>query len=80
MPIFRPPTTFISRAANEIIITEYSVNVRLIFFFFFFFFFANNVISQLNSGAPGLVNRVFAVHTGSREFDSHRRHMSERFF
>ena len=32
------------------------------------------------SGAPGLVDRVFAVHAGSRGFDSHRRHMSERFF
>ena len=32
------------------------------------------------SGAPGLVDRVFAVHAGSRWFDSHRRHMSERFF
>ena len=32
------------------------------------------------SGATGLVDRVFAVHTGSRGFDSHRRHMSECFF
>ena len=32
------------------------------------------------SGAPGLVDRVFAIHAGSRGFDSHRRHMSERFF
>ena len=32
------------------------------------------------SGAPGLVDRVYAVHTGSRGFDSHRRHMSEQFF
>ena len=30
--------------------------------------------------APGLVDRVFAVHTGSRGFDSHRREMSDRFF
>ena len=29
---------------------------------------------------PGLVDRVFALHAGSRGFDSHRRHMSERFF
>ena len=43
-------------------------------------FFANNVISELNSGAPGLVDRVFDVHAGSRGFDSHGRHMSERFF
>ena len=32
------------------------------------------------SGAPCLMNRVFAVHAGSRGFDSYRRHMSERFF
>ena len=31
------------------------------------------------SGPPGLVDRVFAVHAGSRGCDSHRRHMSERF-
>ena len=33
-----------------------------------------------DSGAPGLVDRVFAVHAGSRGFDSHQRHMSGRFF
>ena len=40
------------------------------------------IISSLNlrSGAPGLVVMVFAVHAGSRGSDSHRRHMSERFF
>ena len=32
------------------------------------------------SGAPGLLDRMFAVHAGSRGFDSHRRHMSELFF
>ena len=32
------------------------------------------------SGAPDLVDRVFAVHAGSRGFDYHRLHMSERFF
>ena len=37
-------------------------------------------ISNTWSGAPGLVDRVFAVHTGSRRFNSHRLHMSERFF
>ena len=26
------------------------------------------------------MDRVFAVHAGNRGFDSHRRHMSERFF
>ena len=31
-------------------------------------------------GEPGLVDRVFAVYAESRGFDSHRRHMSERFF
>ena len=33
-----------------------------------------------NSGEPGLVDRVLALHTGSRRFDSHRGHMSVRFF
>ena len=32
------------------------------------------------SGEPDLVDRVLAVHAGSRGFDSHRGHMSERFF
>ena len=32
-----------------------------------------------SSGEPGLVDRVFALHAGSRGFDSHRGHMSERF-
>ena len=31
-------------------------------------------------GEPGLVDRVLALHAGSRGFDSHREHMSERFF
>ena len=31
-------------------------------------------------GEPGLVDRVLALHTGSRGFDSHRRQMSERCF
>ena len=31
-------------------------------------------------GEPGLVDRVLALHAGSRRFDSHRGHMSERFF
>ena len=33
-----------------------------------------------NSGEPDLVDRVLALHTGSRGFDSHRGHMSERFY
>ena len=32
------------------------------------------------SGEPGLVDRVLALHARSRGFDSHRGHMSERFF
>ena len=32
------------------------------------------------NGEPGLVDRVLALHAGSRGFDSHREHMSERFF
>ena len=32
------------------------------------------------SGEPGLVDRVLALHAGSRRFDSHRGHMAERFF
>ena len=31
-------------------------------------------------GEPGLVDRVLALHAGSRGFDSHRRHISKRFF
>ena len=32
------------------------------------------------SGEPGLVDRVLTLHAGSWGFDSHRGHMSERFF
>ena len=32
------------------------------------------------SGKPGREDRVLALHAGSRRFDSHRGHMSERFF
>ena len=38
-----------------------------------FFFFERG-------GEPGLVDRVLALHAGSRGFDSHREHMSEQFF
>ena len=31
-------------------------------------------------GESGLVDRVLALHAGSRGYDSHRGHMSERFF
>ena len=34
----------------------------------------------LTSGEPGLVDRVLALHAGSRGFNSHRGHVSERFF
>ena len=34
----------------------------------------------MSDGEPGLVDRVLALHAGSRGFDSHRGHMSERFF
>ena len=37
-------------------------------------------LKQYSSGEPGLVDRVLALHAGSRGFDSHRGHMSERFF
>ena len=32
------------------------------------------------SGEPGLVDKVLALHAGSRGFECHRGHMSERFF
>ena len=35
--------------------------------------------SHFHSGEPGLVDRVLALHAGSRGFGSHRGHMSERF-
>ena len=35
---------------------------------------------HLEGGELGLVDRVLALHAGSRGFDSHRGHMSERFF
>ena len=35
---------------------------------------------ELVFGEPGLVDRVLALHVGSRGFDSHRGHMSEQFF
>ena len=35
---------------------------------------------HLSSGEPGLVDRVLALHAVSRGFDSHRGHISERFF
>ena len=38
------------------------------------------LLQQEYSGEPGLVDRVLALHAGSRGFDSHRGHMSKRFF
>ena len=35
---------------------------------------------KAKGGEPGLVDRVLALHAGSRGFDSHREHMFERFF
>ena len=37
-------------------------------------------VNLAKSGEPGLVDRVLALHAGSRGFDSHRGHMSKRFF
>ena len=42
--------------------------------------YINMVLVYSDSGEPGLVDRVLAMHAGSRGFDSHRGHMSERFF
>ena len=36
--------------------------------------------NKKKSGEPSLVDRVLALHAGSRGFDSHRGHVSERFF
>ena len=35
---------------------------------------------EITSGEPGQVDSVLALHAGSRGFDSHRGHVSERFF
>ena len=40
----------------------------------------NKIFPSLLSGEPGLVDKVFALHAGSRGFDSHQGHMSEWFF
>ena len=37
-------------------------------------------LKSFHSEEPGLVDRVLPLHAGSRGFDSHRGHMSERFF
>ena len=37
-------------------------------------------VHVIGGGEPGLVDRVLALHAGSRRFDSHRGHMSERYF
>ena len=38
------------------------------------------VVIRDRGGQPGPADRVLALHAGSRGFDSHREHMSERFF
>ena len=58
-------------SCDPTLLYKFSFPFSLKLFFFFFFFF---------SGEPGLVDRVLALHTGSRGFDSHRGHMSEQFF
>ena len=43
--------------------------------------YANNPnFETTKCGEPGLVDMVLALHAGSRGFDSHWGHMSERFF
>ena len=42
--------------------------------------YRHQCLSKQVSGEPGLVDRVLALHAGRRRFDSHRGHMSERFF
>ena len=39
-----------------------------------------HIYLYLSSGEPGLVDRMLALHTRNRGFDSHRGHMSKRFF
>ena len=39
-----------------------------------------HTVRFIYSGEPGLLDRVVAMHARSRAFDSHRGHMSERFF
>ena len=39
-----------------------------------------HMVRFIYSGEPGLVDRVLALHAGSRGFDSHRGHMSVPFF
>ena len=45
-----------------------------IFFFFAIYKHAEHLDNVTESGAPGLVDRVFAVHAGSPAFDSHWQH------
>ena len=49
-------------------LTHYSLSINRVGFFLSI------------SGEPGLVDKVLALHAGSRGFESHRGHMSERFF
>ena len=42
--------------------------------------FVPPTIYTTTNGEPGLVDRVLALHAGSRGFNFHQGHMSERFF
>ena len=44
--------------------------------------YINNILETKvgKCGEPGLVDRVLTLRAGSQGFDSHRGHMSERFF
>ena len=42
--------------------------------------YTTSSVKTMLSGEPGLVDRVLALHAGSRGFHSHRGHMSEQFF
>ena len=48
--------------------------------YYYYFIKIRSKIRSGISGEPGLVDKVLAFHAGSRGFDSHRGHMSERFF
>ena len=42
--------------------------------------YSSGIPKMTFSGEPGLVDMVLALHAGSRGFDSHQGHMTERFF
>ena len=53
-----------------------SVSRSLWPFILYMFIFCDCFFFLFSSGEPGLVDRVLALHAGSRGFDSHRGHMS----